>query len=127
VTRRTRLGATVGLLGLAVAALPATASADSTPIGPLPAPRVTTVATTKGALVSVGLKARKPSTGLVWRVARALDKRVVRQVAEAEVGPAIVLVFEVVGRGRTSITLALTKGESSGKAVQAVRYDIRAT
>jgi hypothetical protein len=36
-------------------------------------------------------------------------------------------VFEIVGRGRTSITLALTTGESSVNAVQTVRYDIRAT
>ena len=127
-TTNTRLAAAAGLLGLAVAALvPATAWADSTPIGPLPAPRVTTVMTTKGSLVSVSLKARKPSTGLVWRVARALDTRVVRQVAEADVGPAVVLVFRVVGRGKTSITLAMTRGESSPKALQAVRYDIRAT
>jgi hypothetical protein len=85
------------------------------------------VTTTKGALVSVGQTARKPSTGLVRRVARALDTRVGRQVAEADVGPAVMLVFEVVGRGRTSITLALTTGESSVNAVQTVRYDIRAT
>ena len=107
--------------------LPVTAQADSTPVGPLPKPAVTTVTTTKGSLVSVSLWARKPSTGLVWRIARALDARIVRQVAEADVGPAVVLVFEVVGRGRTSITLALTRGEASGKALRAARYDLRAT
>ena len=126
-TRRTRLRATAALVALAaVAIMPAAAPADSEPVGPLPKPSVTTVSTTKGSLVSVSLRARKPSTGLVWRVARALDTRVVRQVAEADVGPAVVLVFEVVGRGRASITLALTRGEASGKALQAVRYDIRA-
>ena len=126
-TTNTRLGATAGLLGLAVAALlPTAARADSTPIGPLPTPTVTTVTTTKGSLVSVSLKARTPSTGLVWRVARALDTRVVKQVAEADVGPTVVLVFRVVGRGKASITLALTRGESSPKALQAVRYDIHA-
>ena len=126
-TRKTRLRASASLLGLIVAALVAgTAQVDSTPIGPLPAPKVTTVTTTKGSFVAVSLRARKPSTGLVWRVARALDTRIVKQVGEADVGPAVVLVFEVVGRGKTSITLALTRGESSTKAVQAVRYDIRA-
>ena len=116
------------MLGVAVAAiLPATAAADSTPIGPLPAPTVTTVTAKRGSLVSVSVKARKPSTGLVWRVARSIDTRVVRQVGEADVGPAVVLVFQVVGRGKASITLALTRGDSSSKAVQAARYDIRVT
>jgi hypothetical protein len=36
------------------------------------------------------------------------------------VGPAVVLVFRVVGRGRSSITVALTPGDS-------VRCDVRAT
>ena len=127
-TRTTGLRAAAGLAALAAAALaPARADADSRPVGPLPKPAVTTVTTTKGSLVSVSLRARKPSSGLVWRVARRLDTRVVRQVGEADVGPAVVLVFVIVGRGKASITLALTRGESSAKAIQAARYDIRAT
>jgi hypothetical protein len=121
---KTRLRAAVGLAAAAALGT-GTARADSAPVGPLPKPALTTVATTKGALVSVGLPARKPSTGLVWRVARPVDTRVVRQVGEADVGPAVVLVFRAVGRGRASITLALTRGEASSKAVQAARYDIR--
>ena len=125
-TNGARLRAAVGLLALTpYALLPAVAAADSTPIGPLPNPAVTTVTATKGSLVSVSLRARKPSTGLVWRVARPLDQRVVRQVAEADVGPAVVLVFEVVGRGKASISLALTRGDTSSKALQAARYDVR--
>jgi hypothetical protein len=125
VTTTTRLRATAGLL--AGAALTAgTVRADSTPVGPLPKPAVTAIATTKGSLVSVSLKAHTPSTGLVWRVARPVDTRVLRQVGEADVGPAVVLVFRVVGRGRTSITLALTRDDPSSKALRAARYDIRA-
>lgn len=101
--------------------------ADSTPVGKLPPPSVTTMTTAKGWLVSVTLPTRSPSTGLVWRIARPLDTRVVRQVGEADVGPAVVLVFRVVGTGQTSITLALTRGDASPRAIQAVRYVVHST
>ena len=104
-----------------------TAAADSTPVGPLPTPAVTKVTTAKGSLVAVSLPARPAGTGLVWRVARPLDARVVRQVGEADVGPSVVLVFRVVGRGRASLHFALTRGDASPKAVRAVRYDVRVT
>jgi hypothetical protein len=103
------------------------AAADSTPVGPLPKPAVTTVTTAKGSLVAVALPRQAPRTGLVWRVARPLDARVVRQVGEAEVGSSVVLVFRVVGRGRASLHFALTRGDTSPKAARAVRYDLRAT
>ena len=104
-----------------------TAAADSTPVGPLSTPAVTKVTTAKGSLVAVSLPARPAGTGLVWRVARPLDARVVRQVGEADVGPSVVLVFRVVGRGRASLHFALTRGDASPKAVRAVRYDVRVT
>ena len=53
--------------------------------------------------------------GLVWRVARPLDTRVVRQVGEAGVGPSVVLVFRVVGRGPRLLHFALTRGDASRK------------
>src|SRR6476619_1501893 len=102
-----------------------TAAADSTPVGPLPTPRVTKVTTAKGSLVAVGLPARPAGTGLVWRVARPLDTRVVRQVGEAGVGPSVVLVFRVVGRGRASLHFALTRGDASGKPFARSVYDLR--
>ena len=118
-----------GAAGAVVATLvvPTAAWADSAPVGKLPRPTVTTVTTAKGSLVSVALPARKLSSGLVWRVARPFDTRVVRQVGEADVGSAVVLVFRAVGRGTASITLALTRGDSSPKAIRAVRYDVRST
>jgi hypothetical protein len=116
-------------LVVAVLALVATrtAAADSTPVGPLPTPAVTKVTTEKGSLMAVALPARATRTGLVWRIARPLDARIVRQVGEADVGASVVLVFRVVGRGRTSLRFALTRGDASPKAVRAVRYDVRAT
>ncbi len=115
----------LALLAALVAA--GTAAADSTPVGPLPKPAVTKVTTAKGSLVAVALPRQAPRTGLVWRIARRLDTRVVRQVGEADVGPSVVLVFRVVGAGRTSLHFALTRGDASPKAVRAVRYDLRAT
>ena len=114
----------VAVLALAAAG---SAAADSTPVGPLPAPAVTKVTTAKGSLVAVGLPAQPARTGLVWRVARPLDTRVVRQVGEADAGSSVVLVFRVVGRGHASLHFALTRGDTSPKAVRAVRYDLRAT
>ena len=116
-------------LVVAVLALVATspAVADSTPVGPLPKPAVTKVTTAKRSLVAVALPAQPARTGLVWRVARVLDTRVVKQVGEADVGPSVVLVFRVVGRGHASLHFALTRGDTSPKAVRAVRYDLRVT
>ena len=121
---KTMVTLSVALLAFVAAG---TAAADSTPVGPLPTPAVTKVTTAKGSLVAVSLPARPAGTGLVWRVARPLDARVVRQVGEADVGPSVVLVFRVVGAGRTSLHFALTRGDASPKAVRAVRYDLRAT
>jgi hypothetical protein len=103
------------------------AVADSTPVGPLPKPAVTKVTAAKGSLVAVALPTQPSETGLVWRIARPLDMRLVRQVGEADVGPSVVLVFRVVGRGRASLSFGLTRGDTSRKAVRAVRYDLRVT
>ena len=121
---KTMVTLSVAVLAFAAAG---TAAADSTPVGPLPTPAVTKVTTAKGSLVAVSLPARPAGTGLVWRVARPLDARVVRQVGEADVGPSVVLVFRVVGRRRASLHFALTRGDASPKAVRAVRYDLRVT
>jgi hypothetical protein len=100
------------------------AAADSTPVGPLPPGKVATVTTSRGTLVAVALPRQKASTGLVWRVARAYNSKVVRQVSEANVGSSVVLVYRAVGKGRTSVILALTKGDASPKAVRAATWKI---
>jgi hypothetical protein len=103
----------------------AAAPADSTPIGPLPEGPVTHVQTTRGSLVAVALPRQKEARGLVWRVARPVNARILRQLSEADVGPSVVLVFRAIGTGRASVRIALTRGESSGKAVRAVTYHVR--
>jgi len=104
----------------AVCVLAAIASADAPPIGPLPAPAVTHVTTTKGSLVSIALPRR---AGYEWRIAGALKASVVREQTEGDVGPVVVLVFKTVGKGTATVTVAQTKGETP-KAVRAVRYVI---
>jgi hypothetical protein len=100
--------------------------ADSTPVGPLPAGPVTTIATKPGLLVAVALPHASPSSGLVWRVARRYDSVVLRQVSEADVGGSVVLVFKVGGKGTTSLVFALTRGDASSKAVKSATYRVRA-
>ena len=101
--------------------------ADSTPVGALPPGPVTTTSTKPGLLVAVALPAAKSGSGLVWRVARRFDPNVVRQVSEADVGKTVVVVvFRVVGRGRTTLVFAMTRGDASSKAVKAQRFQIRA-
>jgi len=104
-----------------------TALADSTPVGRLPAGPVTTISTKPGQLVAVALPHARPSSGLVWRIARRYDATVVRQVSEADVGANVVLVFRVVGRGSTSLVFALTRGDTSSTAVKSSTHRIRAS
>src|SRR4051794_10353076 len=115
-TRVSRL-LVVSALGFA---LTGTAVASAPPVGPLPKPRVTTVKAHVGSLIPVAAPVRK---GYVWRIARAFNSRVVGEIAEADVGPTVVLVFKAVGRGHTSIVLAQTQRETP-KAYRAVRYDL---
>ena len=91
------------------------ARTDATPVGALPRGPVSTVTTQPGLLVAVAVPRQKEASGLVWRLARDVDAKVVRQLSEADVGPNVVVVFKVVGSGKTSIIFALTRGER-GKA-----------
>ena len=113
--------AIAGLACALVLAAPA-ARADSTPVGPLPAGPVTTTTTKPGLLVAVALP--HAANGLVWRIARPYDARVVKQVSEADVGNSVVLVFKAVGRGRTSIVFALTRGDTSSRAVKSATHKV---
>ena len=99
------------------------ARANSTPVGPLPAGPVSTTTTKPGQLVAVALRDPRRS-GLVWRLARRYDARVLRQVSEADLGPTIVLVYRVIGRGDTALRLALTRGDTSPKAIKSATYKV---
>jgi hypothetical protein len=105
----------------------ATAQATATPVGPLPAGPVSTISTKHGQLIAVALPSAPARSGLVWRIARRYDSRVVREVSEANVGRNVVVVFKVVGAGRTSIVFAQTRGEASSKAVAAITHNVRAS
>ena len=112
-------------LGLAVTlALSETARSDSTPITRLPPGPVSTTATVPGQLLAVALP---HSSGHVWRLARRYDPRVLRQVSEADVGASVVLVYRVVGRGRTSLVFGLTRSDTSSTALKSVTHRIRSS
>lgn len=123
VTRKTLA---LTLAGLAAAGVLASspALADSTPVGPLPPGPITTTTTKPGLLVAVALPHASSASGLVWRIARSYDARVVKQVSEADVTSNVVLVFKVVGRGQTSIVFAQTRGDASSKAVKSATYKV---
>jgi hypothetical protein len=118
------LGLITLVTGLAFAIV-AVAHADSTPFGPLPAGPVSTTTTSPGQLVAVAMPKARQGTGLVWRLARPYNSRVVRQVSEGDLGRDIVLVFKVVGRGSTELVFALTRGDTSPVAVKAITNKIR--
>ena len=102
------------------AAAPALAS--SAPVGPLPPGPASTIRTTRGQLVAIALPRR--SGGRVWRIARAVNARVVREVHEGDVGDSVVVVFRAVGTGTARVVFALTKGETA-KAYESRTYTVR--
>jgi hypothetical protein len=119
--------ATAGLAMLATAialAVTATADASSAPVGPLPRGPVSTITTSPGQLVAIALPSAAKSSGLVWRIARRYNASVVREVSEADVGANVVVIYKVAGKGTTSVVFALTRGDTSSKAVKASTYKI---
>ena len=108
-----------------VLAIAAAAHADSTPVGALPKGPVSTIRTSPKQLVAVALPHAAEQSGLSWRLARRYDTHVVRQLSEADVGATVVIVFRVVGSGNTSLVFALTRGDTSAKAIKAVTQKIR--
>ena len=112
-------------LVLSFAFLVPLAAADSTPVGTLPNGPVSSVVTTRGALVAVALPRQSAASGLVWRLARRVDPAVLTEVSEADAGPSVVVVFRARGRGNVRIAFALTKGDTGTKAVRAAFTDVR--
>jgi hypothetical protein len=107
------LAAAVVLTGVALA--------DSTPVGPLPSGPTSTIQTQTGQLVAVALPRR--AGGRVWRIARAVDPAVLRQVSEADVGASVVVVFRATGAGTATISFGLTRGETA-KAYESRRFTV---
>jgi hypothetical protein len=117
------VGLAAFVTGVALATA-AAARADSTPVGALPPGPISTVTTGPNQLVAVALPHARKRSGLAWRIARRYDSAVVRQISEADVGPNVVLVFRVVGRGDTSLVFALTHGDTSARAIKALTHRI---
>lgn len=113
-----RISLALVIAGVVAGAAPS-AEATAPPVGKLPSGQVSAVSTVRGALVAVALPRKQG--GLVWRLASRVDPKVLRQVAEADVGRSVVVVFRAVGRGKARITFALTRGESP-KAYDAVTH-----
>ena len=120
--RRHRVAGSCLAVAAAVAAIVGgTALASAPPVGPLPAGPSSTIKTTKGQLVAFALPHR--TGGRVWRVARPFNSSVLRQVSEADVGKQVVLVFQAVGTGTTTVVFGLTRGETA-KAYESRRYAV---
>jgi hypothetical protein len=114
------LRATTAAAAVAALVLPFAASADSTPVGPLPKGPISSISTPRGSLVSVALKSR---SGYSWRLARAVSPRVLVEVSEADVGSSVVIVYRAVGRGTVSVRYGLTRGETR-KAYAAATFNV---
>jgi hypothetical protein len=109
------------LIITAVAATPALA--DSTPIGALPKGPVATITTQRGLFVAVALP-HPADKGNVWRLARRVDPKILREVSEADVGKNVIVVYQVTGKGTASIVYALTRGDASSKALGTLTHKV---
>ena len=97
-------------------------TAAAPPVGPLPGGPSSTIQTQVGQLVAFALPHR-PS-GRVWRIARAINSRVLVQVGEADVGANVVLVFKAKAKGSATVSFGLTRGETA-KAYEARRFIVK--
>jgi hypothetical protein len=113
--RRTATLITVSVVLAAFLSLVSFASADSTPIGKLPAGPIVKVTAARDELVSIALP--RPVGGKVWRIARTVDSKVLRQVSEGTLSSGPVVVFRAVGQGHAVVRFALTSSDASAKAL----------
>jgi hypothetical protein len=97
-------------------------TAAAPPVGPLPSGPTSTIQTQVGQLVAFALPHR-PS-GRVWRIARAIDSKVLTQVGEADVGANVVLIFKARAKGSATVSFGLTRGETA-KAYEARRFSVK--
>lgn len=108
---RSAVAAAAVLAVVAALAAPA-ALASAEPVGPLPQGPLFQVKVPRGATFVIRAPKRPVSSGLVWRVARQFNAKVVRQVGEGEDRLSVWLRFRAAGTGTTKVVLALTKGET---------------
>ena len=119
------MSARLPLAALAAAfVLAAPAAASAPPVGPLPAGPTQHITTQRGQLVSVALP--HAAGGRSWRLARAVNPRILRELSEADVGTSVVIVYKAVGRGRVTVAYGLTRGEKA-HAYAARRFVVSVT
>lgn len=98
---------------VAAGSLAAAALSTAPPVGSLPPGPVQTVKSAVGKSFTVTLP-KPDAAGRTWRVARAYDARVVRQVAEGtKANGAIWVSYRAVAPGNTNVVYALTRGETA--------------
>ena len=98
---------------------PTSPARTPTPVDPLPKHPTTTILATCGSLVALALPRQRSASGLVWRLARPADPRILRRVSEADVGPSVVIVSErsaAAQRGSASPSLGATRGPARSPA-----------
>jgi hypothetical protein len=120
--RYVALVAAATVLTATLATVAGARTAAAPPVGPLPSGPTSTIQTQVGQLVAFALPHR-PS-GRVWRIARAIDSKVLVQVGEADVGANVVLVFRAKGKGSATVSFGLTRGETA-KAYEARRFSVK--
>jgi len=120
--RYVALVAAASVLTATLATVAGARTAAAPPVGPLPSGPTSTIQTQVGQLVAFALPHR-PS-GRVWRIARAIDSKVLVQVGEADVGANVVLVFRAKGKGSATVSFGLTRGETA-KAYEARRFSVK--
>ena len=87
------------------------ATASAPPVGPLPRGPVAPVHVKAGKSFAVTLP-RPTITGGSWRIARAFDSSVVRELKEATTrAGGVRITFRAVAPGKTTVVFALTRGE----------------
>ena len=107
------------LIAGTAAVLVAGSHATGPPVGALPKGPLTTITTPSQGYVAIALN--RGQSGLVWRIARAYDTRIVQQVTETKLGDLTVWVFRTITPGTTTLRFALTNGVHS-HAYQAATY-----
>jgi hypothetical protein len=93
------------------ATLATAANATAPPVGVLPTGPTSMIRTQPGQLVAVALPHR--AGGKVWRVAATIDPKRLRQVAEADVGSSVVLIYRALAAGSATVEFGLTRGETA--------------
>lgn len=101
------------------AALVAGSRATGPPVGALPKGPLTTITTPAQGYVAIALN--RGQSGLVWRLARPYDTRIVAQTTQRRLGDLTVWVFRTITPGTTTVRFALTNG-AQPHAYQAATY-----